>query len=103
MKRIGMKVSMLVLVSSLASSALAAQDGVLLKEQLADTNYCHMKFPAIRPSTLGGSNPQLKSPDTNDVIDFYGPCDESPIGPDQVLAQRNFLDRHTGNGPHNDD
>ena len=36
-----------------------------------------MKFPAIRPRTLDTDHPQLKRPDTGDVIDFYGACDES--------------------------
>lgn len=86
MKRIGTMVSMLVLAGSLTGSAMAA-DGVLLKEEL-DQNYCHMKFPAIRQSTLATNHPTLKSSTTGDVIDFYGPCDESPTGSDQVQAQK---------------
>mgnify|MGYP001260757779 CR=1 FL=1 len=87
MKRIGTALSILVLAASLAGSAIAA-DGILMKEQLADENYCHMKFPAIRPSTLWSANPELKSSDTGDVIDFYGSCDESPTGPGQVASQK---------------
>ena len=30
----------------------------------------------------------LKDERTGDVIDFYGPCDESPTGQDQVQSQR---------------
>ena len=72
----------------MAGSAFAA-NGILLKEQLGkDENYCHMKFPAIRPSTLWSANPELKSSDTGDVIDFYGSCDESPTGPSQVADQK---------------
>ena len=89
MKRVGTTISMLVLAGSLAGSALAAQDGILLKERLGDdSNYCHMKFPAIEPSTLGTDHPQLKSRDTGDVIDFYGSCDEDPVGPSQVADQK---------------
>ena len=47
-----------------------------------------MKFPAIRPTTLDTDHPQLKRPDTGDVIDFYGACDESPTGMDQVISQK---------------
>jgi len=86
MTRIGPMVSVMVLVGSLAGSASAA-DGVLLKEE-AVQNYCHMKFPAIRPRTLDTDHPQLKRPDTGDVIDFYGACDESPTGMDQVISQK---------------
>jgi len=87
MKRIGTTLSILVLAGSLAGSAMAADDGVLVKEQ-AGENYCHMKFPAIRPSTLATNDPQLKSAQTGDVIDFYGSCDESPTGKDQVQEQK---------------
>jgi hypothetical protein len=47
-----------------------------------------MKFAAIRPRTLDTDHPQLKRPDTGDVIDFYGACDESPTGMDQVISQK---------------
>ena len=93
MKHIGTSLSMLVLAGSLVGSAFAA-DGILLKEQ-ATNNYCHMKFPAIKERTLAGNNPELKDASSGDVIDFYGPCDESPTGKDQVAAQR-FQARHPG-------
>ena len=97
MKRIGITVSMLVLAGSVASSAFAA-NGILLKDELGtDSNYCHTKFQAIKEETLWRNNPQLKDSSSGDVIDFYGPCDESPIGPDQVKDQQrrygNRLDR----------
>ena len=64
-----------------------AQDGVLSEDQLAGTGYCHEKFPAIRQSTLGDDQPALKDSSTGDVIDFYGPCGENPVGKDQVRTQ----------------
>ncbi len=78
--------SFLVLAGTLAGSALAA-DGVLVKEK-ADDNYCHMRFSAIRRSTLDTDHPTLKSSQTGDVIDYNGPCNESPTGADQVLKQK---------------
>jgi hypothetical protein len=30
----------------------------------------------------------LKNPATGDVVDFYGPCNESPVGKDQITSQR---------------
>jgi hypothetical protein len=87
MKKIKSMISIAILAGTVSGSAFAASDGILLKEE-AENNYCHMKFPAMRPSTLDTKNPQLKSSTTGDVIDFYGPCDESPTGKDQVLEQR---------------
>lgn len=96
MKRISSCLSLLVLVGSLAGTAMAADDGILLKEELAPgSNYCHMKFPAMWPSTLDTEHPTLTNEPSNsgrdgsgDIIDFYGPCDESPTGPDQVWQQK---------------
>jgi hypothetical protein len=87
MKHIGTTLSMLVLAGSLAGTAMAANDGILVKEQGGE-NYCHMKFPAIKEATLAGNNPELKDSSSGDVIDFYGPCDESPTGKDQVTEQK---------------
>jgi hypothetical protein len=59
-----------------------------------------MKFPAMhRRSIAVGNEPELKSENKDDVIDFYGPCDESPTGKDQVQEQRleeehRFFDSH---------
>jgi hypothetical protein len=65
-----------------------AEDGTISKDSLTSDPYCHEKFPAIRQSTLGDDQPALKNSSTGDVIDFYGPCDENPVGKDQVQAQR---------------
>jgi hypothetical protein len=100
MKWLETTVSVALITGSLTGGALAA-DGVLLKKEYTPGSYCHMKFPAIEESTLGTNHPQLKSSDTGDVIDFYGPCDENPTGKDQVVAQkleerhhwRNYLSR----------
>jgi hypothetical protein len=79
----------LLLVGSLAGSAMAADDGVLLKEELAPgSGYCHMQFRAIDPSTVYGNDPQLRSSDSADIIDYYGSCDETPLSKDQVESQR---------------
>jgi hypothetical protein len=86
MTRIGPMVSAVVLFGSLAGSVFA-EDGVLPKQQ-ADENYCHMKFPAIRLSTLDTDHPQLKRSNSGDVIDYYGACDETPTGSDQVIQQK---------------
>jgi hypothetical protein len=65
-----------------------AEDGILSKDSLTSDPYCHEKFPAIRQGTLDSDQPTVKNSNTGDVIDFYGPCDESPVGKDQVHEQK---------------
>ena len=85
--------AVLLLTGVLAGTAFGA-DGVLLKQELTLGNYCHIKFPAIRPKTLATDQPELKQSDTGDVIDYYGSCAESPNGKDQVTKQRQEELRH---------
>src|SRR5262245_14765236 len=72
------------------ATAIAADDGLLLSEEESD--YCHIKFRAIESRTLSSDNPTVKSAHSGDVIDFYGPCDETPTGQNQVLQEK--FDRH---------
>ena len=82
----------LVLMGSVGVSGAKAADGVMLQEEAVPGSYCHMKFPAIEESTLYTDHPVLKSADSGDIIDFYGPCDENPLGKDQVASQRSEHD-----------
>jgi hypothetical protein len=50
--------------------------------------YCHLKFPAIDPGTINSKTPKLKSKDSGDIMDFYGPCDHDPVGYEEVCKQR---------------
>jgi len=86
MKRTGTTVLSFVLAASLAGSAMAANNGVLVKE-VAGEDYCHLRFPAMTRKSLATTHPQLKNAQTGDVIDYSGSCDESPTGKDQVLEQ----------------
>ena len=74
-----------------------AQDGILFKLRAGSSNYCHLKFPAIREETLSSSRPVLKDASkdarTGDIIDFYGPCDFDPTGKAAVQAQKLDLQR----------
>lgn len=89
-----MKIATSILAAVLFTSTLGVintatgADGILSKDELTTGSYCHEKFPAMRQSTLDDNQPALKDSSTGDVIDFYGPCDENPIGKDQVQAQR---------------
>ena len=62
--------------------------GVIYKQELTPGSYCHLKFPAIREETLASDHPVLKDPSEGDIIDYYGPCDEDPLGADQVHEQK---------------
>ncbi len=50
-------------------------------------NYCHLKFPAIDQSSFGSDQLVLKSADTGDMIDYYGPCDHDPLGKEEAAKQ----------------
>ncbi|HEV8343987.1 MAG TPA: hypothetical protein VGR30_16580 [Candidatus Binatia bacterium] len=80
----------LFLLGTLGVGATAASaDGILLKEELEPgSNYCHMKFPAIREDTLNSNRPVLKDAGTADIVDYYGSCDHNPLGKDEIASQR---------------
>jgi len=50
--------------------------------------YCHLRFPAIRPSTLTSAKPTLKPATTKDIIDYYGACDHDPVGKEEIESQK---------------
>src|SRR5215475_11625491 len=59
--------------------------------------YCHLRFPAIRPSTLASDKPTLKPATTGDIVDFYGACDYNPVGKEEVLRQKQMYDERLDN------
>ena len=67
------------------STAMSA-DGVISKDELATDSYCHEKFQAMTVPSLDTDNPVLS--DSGAIIDFYGPCDENPVGEDQIQEQK---------------
>ena len=77
----------LFLVSNIAASSMAPADDGVIEKAVAPGSYCHQKFGAIDPSTLDSDNPSLRSSTSGDVIDYYGPCDETPTGKDQVWGK----------------
>ena len=75
-----------------ASSHALGQDtkapdpqGILLKDAYAVGSYCHEKVPAISESSLAGDHPALSA---EEKIDSYGPCNQDPLGKDQMAKQR---------------
>ena len=82
-----------------------AVEGVVSKEVVAavgEGNYCHLKFPAIEPSSLGSNHPVLQDANTGDMIDYYGSCDHDPLGKEEITKQLQdeqlYLDKGYGNG-----
>ena len=66
-------------------SKAASPQGILLKEAYDVGSYCHEKISAIRESSLAGDHPVLS---TEEKIDFYGPCNQDPLGKEQLTKQR---------------
>ena len=89
-----MKIATSILAAVLFTGTLGAlnnaiaEDGILSKDQFTAGSYCHERFPGIRQGTLDSDQPALKDSSTGDVIDFYGPCDENPVGKHQVHEQK---------------
>lgn len=85
-----MKIRGLLLAVPLLTGLLAApvSADVLFKVKLGGSNYFHMKFPAIDERALGSDQPVLKSVDSGDLIDSYGPCDHDPQGKEEIASQR---------------
>jgi hypothetical protein len=94
-ERIGLLVSFLGLVGSLGLSVahLWGAEGVIRRVPVPGTNYCRLRFPAIREDTLYSGRPELKEPTDGDIIDFYGSCDYDPLGKEEVARQRAQLQR----------
>jgi hypothetical protein len=90
MERIGLFVSLLGLVGSLSLSIahLWGAEGVIRRVPVPGSNYCRLRFPAIREDTLYSGRPELKEPTDGDIIDFYGPCDYDPLGKEEVARQK---------------
>jgi len=87
MNNIKSLMSVVFLTGALGLSAVSAgAENVISKDVLTDGNYCHMKFESIRENTLASSQPVLK--DTDDIIDFYGPCNHDPLGKEEIQSQK---------------
>ena len=91
-----MKKSLSLLCNLLLSSTLfwgvpSAEAEEMISSVPTDiTDYCHLKFPAMREDTLSWQQPIL-DPQTGNIVDFYGPCDYDPVGLDEIRVQRRVL------------
>jgi hypothetical protein len=95
MRRSGLLVLLLSLVVSLGFSIadLWGAEGVIRRVPVPGTNYCRLRFPAIREDTLYWDRPVLKDASDGDIVDFYGPCDYDPLGRQEIARQRAQLQR----------
>jgi hypothetical protein len=82
--------ALLVIAALGLSAAPVLAEGTVQKVASTSDGYCHLKIPAVRPSTWTNDKPELKSSNTGDLIDFYGPCDTDPTGKDMVASQENI-------------
>ena len=86
----------LILAAALGLSAARAgaddEDKDAPTEPATLEGYCHLRFPAIQGRTLASNHPELKSEDSGDMVDYYGPCDHDPLGKDEVNRQKEELE-----------
>jgi hypothetical protein len=70
----------LLLLSALYSSAVPSVEAgqTISSIPTDDTEYCHLKFSAIREDSLPWARPVLDF-STGDIMDFYDPCDHGPL------------------------
>jgi hypothetical protein len=86
MNNIKLVVAVLFLGGAIGLSGTSARaEDVISKDVLASGSYCHTKFESIREETLASSQPVLK--DTDDIVDFYGPCNHDPVGKEEIQTQ----------------
>ena len=91
-----MKKSLSLLCNLLLSSTLfwgvpsAEAQEIISSVPAGTTDYCHLKFPAMREDSLSWERPVLDST-TGSIVDFYGPCDYDPLGVDEIRVQRRVI------------
>ena len=62
--------------------------GLISKDGFAPESYCPVPISASTPESFLGEQPVLRHPNSGEVIDYYGPCDEIPVGQDQPATER---------------
>ena len=55
---------------------------LLFKEQSVPDSICQMEIVALSAQDFAGQGPISKRPNSDEVIDYYGPCSETPDQPD---------------------
>jgi len=55
---------------------------LLFKEQSVPDGFCQMEIVALSAQDVAGQGTISKRPNSDEVIDYYGPCSETPDQPD---------------------
>jgi len=87
-----MKIATSFLAALLFTGTLGALNNAIAQDDISKDpssagSYCHEKFPAMKQGSLDDNQPALQST-TGDIVDYYGPCDETPTGKDQIETQK---------------
>ena len=78
----------LIFLTSVTASVKAFAADVVEKDPFVAGSYCHQKFQAMTSQSLDNDEPVLKNSNSADVVDFYGDCNETAVGQDQVQEQK---------------
>jgi hypothetical protein len=62
--------------------------GLVSKDGGVFESNCPMQIRTSTPESFLGEQPVLKHPNSGELIDYYGPCGETPVGQDQPDTQR---------------
>ena len=62
--------------------------GLLVKEEFVPDGFCRIEILALTTQGLAGQQLTSKRRNSGEVIDYYGPCSETPVGQDQADSQR---------------
>ena len=62
--------------------------GLVSKDEGVPESYCSMQIRTSTPESFLGEQPALKHPNSGELIDYYGPCGETPVGQDQPDTQQ---------------
>jgi hypothetical protein len=93
-----MKKNLLLGYNVLLSAALFSAVPSVEAEQMISavptdvTEYCHLKFSAIREDSLSWERPVLDFT-TGNIMDFYDPCDHGSLGSDEIRVQEHVIPR----------
>jgi hypothetical protein len=62
--------------------------GLVTKDGVVSESHCRMQTKTSTPESFLGMPPLLNVPNSGELIDYYGPCDETPIGQSDLDTQR---------------
>jgi hypothetical protein len=84
----------LLLFSALYSSAVPSVEAGQMISSIPtdDTEYCHLKFSAIREDPSSWERPVFDV-STDNIMDFYDVCDHGSLGSEEIRVQNPVIHR----------